>query len=84
MTREREIEILMKDGCTRTEAEKHLKDGAIIFEDFEENFDSYMKEWDCDEEEKEAYRKMIDSKNPATDCGVVDRDGNTYYIMYAL
>ena len=84
MTREREIEILMKDGCTRTEAEKHLKDGAIIFEDFEENFDSYMKEWDCNEEEKEAYRKMIDSKNPATDCGVVDRDGNTYYIMYAL
>ena len=84
MTREREIEILMHDGCTRAEAEKHLKNGSVVFDDFEENFDSYMKEWDCNEEEKEAYRKMIDSKNPATDCGVVDRDGNTYYIMYAL
>lgn len=84
MTREREIEILMQDGCTRAEAEKHLKNGAVVFDDFEENFDSYMKEWDCNDEEKEAYIKMIDSKNPATDWGVVEQDGKTYYIMYAL
>lgn len=84
MTREREIEILMQDGCTRAEAEKHLKNGTTIFEDFEENFDSYMKEWCCDEEEVEAYRKMIDSKYPATDWGVVEQDGKTYYIMYVL
>ena len=84
MTREREIEILMEDRCTKAEAERHLKNGAVVFDDFEENFDSYMKEWDCDEEEEEAYRKMIDSKNPATDWGVVDQDGKTYYIMYVL
>lgn len=84
MTREKQIEILMDDRCTRAEAEKHLKNGTVIFEDFEENFDSYMKEWDYDDEEKEAYIKMIDSKNPATDWGVVDQDGKTYYIMYAL
>lgn len=61
-----------------------MKNGTVIFEDFEENFDSYMKEWDCDDEEKEAYIKMIDSKNLTTDWGVVEQDGKTYYIMYAL
>ena len=45
MTREMEIEILMEDRCTKSEAEKHLKNGTIIFEDFEENFDKYMEEW---------------------------------------
>lgn len=80
----REIEILMQDGCTKSEAEKHLKNGSVVFDDFEENFDSYMKEWGCDDEEKEAYRKMIDSKNPAADWGVVDQDGKTHYIMYVL
>ena len=82
MTREKEVEILMKDSCTRSDAEKHLNNGTTIFEDFEENLDSYMKEWNCDEEEKEAYRKMIDSKNPVPDWGVVELDGKTFYIMY--
>lgn len=84
MERTKEIEILMKDGCTKSEAEKHIKKGATIFEDFEEKFDLYMNEWDCDQEEKENYKKMIDSKIPAMDLGVVELDGNTYYIMYAL
>lgn len=35
MTREREIELLMLDRCTKSEAEKHLKNGSTIFEDFE-------------------------------------------------
>lgn len=84
MTNEMMINVLMADRCTKSEAEKYLKNGSVVFDDFEENFDSYMKEWDCNEEEKEAYRKMIDSKNPATDWGVVEQDGKTYYIMYAL
>lgn len=84
MTREREIEIIMQDGCTRAEAEKHLNNGTVVFEDFAENFDSYMKEWACDEDEKEAYRKMIDSKNPVMDWGIVEQDGKTYYISYVL
>ena len=82
--KEHNVDILVEDGCTRSEAEKHLNNGTTIFEDFEENFDSYMKEWNCDEEEKEAFKKMIDSKNPVPDWGVVELDGKTYYIMYIL
>lgn len=84
MTREREIEILMKDGCTKHDAEKHLKNGSIIFTDFEQHFDDYMKEWDFDEEDILIYRNMIDKKIPAPDWGVVEDDGKTYYIMYVL
>ena len=84
MTREREIEILMEDRCTKSEAEKHLKNGTIIFEDFEENFDKYMEEWDIEEEEREAYKKMIETGELITDWGVVKIDDKTYYIMYAL
>ena len=83
MDRTKEIEILMQDRCTKSEAEKHLNNGTIIFEDFEENFDFYMKELECDEE-KERYKKMIDTKAPIADWGVVEYDGHTYYIMYVL
>ena len=84
MTREREIEILMEDRCTKSEAEKHLKDGTIIFEDFGENLESYLDEWDIEEEDREAYRKMVTDKIPVADWGVVEQDGKTYYIQYAL
>lgn len=84
MTKEREIEILMKDNCTKAEAEKHLKVGTIIFEDFEENFEKYMEEWKSDEEEVSTFKRMIENKIPAPDWGIVEEDGKTYYIMYAL
>ena len=84
MTREMEIEILMEDRCTKSEAEKHLKNGTIIFEDFEENFDKYMEEWDIEEEEREPYKKMIETGEPIKDWGIVEKDGKAYYIMYAL
>ena len=84
MTREMEIEILMEDRCTKSEAEKHLKNGTIIFEDFEENFEKYMEEWDIEEEEREAYRKMIETGEPITDWGIVEKYGEKYYIQYAL
>ena len=91
MTRKMEIEILMEDRCTRAEAERHLKNGTVIFEDFEENFDKYMEEWKDpaeDEEEYtkmvEGYKKMIKTGIPITDWGVVTVDGKTYYIMYVL
>lgn len=80
----REIEILMQDGCTRAEAEKHLKNGTTIFEDFEENFDKYMEEWSFDEEEKAEYRKMVAEKKPLTDWGIVEDGERTYYIQYCL
>ena len=84
MTRKMEIEILMEDRCTKSEAEKHLKNGTIIFEDFEENFEKYMDEWDIEEEEREVYRNMIETGEPITDWGVVKLEGKTYYIMYVL
>ena len=91
MTREMKINILIKDGCTKLEAEKHLKNGTTIFEDFEENFDKYMEEWKYlaeDEEEYtkmvEGYKNMIETGEPIRDWGVVKVDGKTYYIQYAL
>ena len=84
MTREREIELLMLDRCTKSEAEKHLKSGSTIFEDFEENIESYLDEWNIEEEDKDEYRKMVTDKIPARDWGIVEDDGKTYYIMYVL
>ena len=85
MTREREIEILMMDGCTKREAENHLNRGALIFtnEDFDAYFDFYMEIWDLDEEGIQAFRRMIDEKIPVTDWGVVE-DDEVYYISYVL
>lgn len=84
MTREREIELLMMDRCTKSEAEKHLKNGSTIFEDFEENIESYFDEWNIEEEDKDEYRKMVMNKIPVRDWGIVKDNGKTYYIMYAL
>ena len=44
MTRAIEIEILMDNGSTKSEAENHLKKGTVVFDDFEENFDKYMED----------------------------------------
>lgn len=67
MTREKEIEILMEDGCTREDAKRHLEVGTIVYEDFEE-----------------VLRKMIETKEPFPDWGIVELNGKTYYIMYCL
>lgn len=92
MARELEIEILMEDHCTKSEAEKHLENGTIVFEDFEENFEKYMDEWKSGFAEGsedytdmvESYRRMIETGNPATDWGIVKKHGKIYYIMYVL
>lgn len=84
MAREREIELLMLDNCTKSDAEKHLKNGATIFEDFGENIEKYLEEWNVDEDEKEKYRRMVTDKIPVEDWGIVEDNGNTYYIMYVL
>ena len=87
MTREKQIEILMADRCTRAEAEKHLNNGTVIFEDFEENLDSYIKEL-SDEDivgfDEKSFREMVETKKPLPDWGIVEQDGKTYYIMYCL
>ena len=84
MTREREVELLMMDRCTKSEAEKHLKDGSTVFEDFEENIENYLNEWNIGESDKDEYRKMVMNKIPVRDLGIVEDNGKTYYIMYAL
>lgn len=84
MTKEREIEILMMDGCTKVEAEKLLKNGSTVIADFEEQFNNYMQEWEINEEEIPAYKRMIEEKIPVSDWGIVEEDSKTYYIMYVL
>lgn len=81
-----DLEIMMMDGCTKSEAEKHLKNGSVLFEgeEFEKNFDSYMDEWGIDEDERAEYKAMIDDKNPVDDWGIVEHEGKTWYIMYVL
>lgn len=81
-----DIDVLMIDGCTKTEAEKHIKNGSVVFEgkDFEQHFEEYMDEWDIDEKERAEYRDMIDEKKPMTNWGIVEHEGKTWYIMYVL
>lgn len=87
-----EVDILILDGCTEAEAKRHLESGTIIYSDFEESFDYYMKEWKASyKEDSEDYvelvkdmRRMVDSGVPARDWGIVEFDGHKYYIQYCL
>lgn len=79
-----EIKILMMDGCTESEAKKHLERGTIVYSDLPDNFERYAEEWHLDEEERETIRNMIDTKEPEQDWGVVEIDGKTYFIQYVL
>ena len=79
-----EIKILMMDGCTESEAKKHLERGTMVYSDMAENFDKYSEEWKLDEEERQAIKNMIDNKEPAQDWGAVEIDGKTYFIQYVL
>ena len=81
-----DIEVLMKNGYSKRKAEEELKRGTVVFEgeDFERHFDNYMEEWGVDEEEQEKYKKMLDKKTALPDWGIVEDNGNTYYIMYCL
>lgn len=81
-----DTEILIMDGCTRSEAEKHLQRGTTIFtkSDFLSNFDAYMDEWDIGEEERLEYKAMIEEKKLLTDWGIVESDGEVFFIQYCL
>ena len=79
-----EIKILMMDGCAESEAKKHLERGTMVYSDMAENFDKYSEEWRLDEEEREAIKNMIETKEPAQDWGVVWIDGKAYFIQYVL
>lgn len=78
------IEVLMHDGCTASEAQKHLERGTLIIDDLEERFDDYMLEWGMGEEEQQEYKTMIETKKPLQDWGIVEVDGKRHYIQYFL
>lgn len=79
-----DIEILMQDGCTRSEAEKHLQRGSAVIGDLEEHLEEYISEWELDEDEREKVKEMIRTKKPMTDWGIVQDGGKSYYIAYCL
>lgn len=85
MDRAKEIVILMEDGCTKKEAENHLNVGTIVFDDFEEKIENYSAELSRgDDEFAEEIKKMVETKVPMKDWGIVELDGYVYYIMYCL
>lgn len=86
ITKEKEIEILMADKCTEYEAKKYLSNGTVIYADFEENFESYAKEWlaTTSEDFIEELRKMVETHKAIEGWSIVDYEENLYYIEYVM
>lgn len=80
------IEILMQDGSTRKEAEKHIAAGAVVLEeeDFRTHFSDYMEEWGVENDDQKPYLEMLEKKIPLPDWGVVEYGGEWYFIEYVL
>lgn len=83
---EKSMEIIMEDRHTKKEAVAYLCNGTIIYEkeEFGKFFEQYMGEWDCDEEERAEYKKMIENNKPVFDWGIVNYENKTYFIDYVL
>lgn len=43
-----------------------------------------MIEWGISDEDAEDYKRMIETKTPLSDWGIVQTENNTYYIAYVL
>lgn len=90
MTMQEQIEILMEDGCTKSEAEKHLKNGSTVYYDLEENLDKYLADWAYldddlgDVKYTDSVKKMVQTGEPLADWGIVKKNGKNYYIEYVL
>lgn len=82
----KDIEILMQDGCTKKEAEKHIAAGAVVLEeeDFRTHFSDYMEDWGIEDDAQQPYREMLGKKKPLPDWGVVEYGGEWYFISYVL
>lgn len=80
----RETEILIKDGCTRYDAERHMKNGTLIYEkeEFMKNADEYLNY--MEEEEKEEFLEQIKNDIPPVDWGITEYEGEKYLIQYSL
>lgn len=85
MTKEREIELLMMDNCTKFDAEKHLKKWGYNIWRFWRKYRKISWRVECWWERKRRIsKKMVTDKIPVEDWGIVEDNGNTYYIMYVL
>ena len=78
MTHEMMIAILEEDGCTRSEAEKHLKNETVIF-DSPEDYIEMLKANDCYEGET-----VEDIRKGMPDTSLVTYEGHEYVIMHSL
>lgn len=63
---------------------KSSKKGTQVIDDFEKHFADYMIEWSVSDEDAEDYKRMIETKTPLSDWGIVQTENNTYYIVYVL
>lgn len=79
MTKEKMISILMEDGCTEHDAERHLADGTVIFENPEEYIDTLKG---CGSYDGETVEDARNGK--LADVSMVTVDGHEYLIVYAL
>ena len=79
MTREKEIAILMEDRCTRRDAERHLKDGTVVYEDPKDYIENLKGCGSYDGETIEDARA-----GRLADVSVVTYEGHEYLIDYAL
>ena len=92
MTREEKIAVLMKDRCTKKEAERFLMEGTSIFEskEFEQHFDLYMDErfprnqYDSEERQEwiRKFKEMMEHGTAVEDWGIVEDEHGKYYIEY--
>lgn len=86
MDRRKEIEILVKDGATRSEAKYHLDRGTIVYEvaDFLEFFEEYTQA--CEPEDKERIKSFVEEGKDGVcgDYAMVTYDGAQYLIEYVL
>lgn len=84
----KDVYILMKDGCTVQEAMGRLMNGAATIFD-RDDLAFFIEEMRADGgytlEEIEEYEEMLKTGNPLTDWGSVEDDqGTPFFIMYVL
>ena len=84
MIQTEQINVLMSDGCTFEEAADYIEAGAVVFlgVDFENHLENYMAEWELEEDHRAELREMVRTGKAAKGWGVVNEDGEKYYIMY--
>lgn len=83
-----DMRILLLDGYKKDEAVRALERGTTVYDgdDFSANLESYLEEWQFDDEDAEKIREMVNSRGDtwATDWSVVDDSGKLYYICHVL